>query len=77
MERPPLASSDAASNRGRALWPCRHAEAAWPWAAHAQQAIASQTAIDDNLFAHFYDDPQPARLVGFLEGYANGPLVPL
>jgi hypothetical protein len=43
--------------------------AAWPKAARAQQATASQTAVDNDLFTHFYNDPQPARLVGFLERY--------
>jgi hypothetical protein len=35
--------------------------------ARAQSAIPSDIAADDNLLSHFYSDPQPARLVGFLE----------
>jgi hypothetical protein len=45
------------------------AAAAWPLAAPAEQVTASQTTTDDNLFAHFYDDPRPERLLGFIERY--------
>jgi hypothetical protein len=37
--------------------------------ARAQPATPLETAMDDDLFTHFYSDPQPARLVGFLERY--------
>jgi hypothetical protein len=29
----------------------------------------SQVPLDDDLFLHFYNNPEPARLVGFLESY--------
>ena len=34
---------------------------------HAQPVNPSGPASDSDLFAHFYSDPRPARLVGFLE----------
>ena len=47
------------------------AAATWPLAARAQQATAARPTGDDDLFLHFYNDPQPARLLGFLERYAK------
>src|SRR5262249_51644345 len=35
----------------------------------AQEPAGSQAAMDDELFVHFYSNPKPARLVGFLERY--------
>src|SRR5260370_36746132 len=35
--------------------------------AAAQQATTSQASIDHDLFTYFYNDPQTARLLGFLE----------
>jgi hypothetical protein len=35
----------------------------------AQSATPSQVPMDDDLFLHFYDNPDPSRLVGFLERY--------
>jgi len=37
--------------------------------AHAQPANSPEPASDDDLFSHFYADPRPARLIGFLERY--------
>src|SRR5712692_3367889 len=37
--------------------------------AASQQVTASQAATDDDLFTHFYNNPQPARLLGLLERY--------
>jgi hypothetical protein len=35
--------------------------------ARAQSATPPTTAVDDQLIAHFYDNPQPARLIGLLD----------
>jgi hypothetical protein len=37
----------------------------------AQQALTSQERADADLILHFYDDPRPERLVGFLERFAK------
>jgi len=47
------------------------AAATWPLVARAQQATAARPTADEDLFLHFYNDPQPARLVGFLDRYAK------
>jgi hypothetical protein len=37
----------------------------------AQPARTSQDSIDDDLFVHFYNDPRPERLLGFLDRYGK------
>jgi hypothetical protein len=39
--------------------------------ASTQQMTARQPSADESLMMYFYNDPQPARLVGFLERYQS------